>query len=124
MCLRDGVECPEDAEAEEGAGRFPEDSEIEQGPVELHGDAEGLLENVEFEGATALEWEASAVENLVVVEATQAFELAFGSSGCSQDLDSAFFLPDSYSLPDQGSEPLLEMGLETDGAADCQRVCD
>lgn len=109
LCLRDAVECFEDAE-------------IEQGAVELCGNSEGLLEDVEFEGAAALQWEASAVENLVVVEATQAFELAFGSSGCFRDLDSAFFLQDFYSLLDQESEPLLEMGLETDEAADCQRV--
>lgn len=129
-CSGDAVDHHEDAEVEEGAVRLPGDAEIEEGAVKVLGDAEvgedgmGLLVDVEFEVVAALQPEASAMENLVVVEATQAFELAFGSPGCSPDLDSAFFLQDSYSLLDQEREPMLEMGLETDGAADCQRVRD
>ncbi len=113
MCLGDAVDWHEGAEAEEGAVGFPEDAEIEE-------DVVVLLEDVYFESAAALQSEVSAVEN---VEARQAFELAFGSSGCSPDLDLSFFLQGSYS-PDQEREPLLEMGLETGGAADCQMVRD
>ena len=117
MCLGDAVDWHEGAEAEEGVVGFPEDAEIEE-------DVVVLLEDVDFENVAALQPEVSAAENLEVVEVRQAFELAFGSSGCSPDLDLAFFLRDSYSLPDQEREPLLETGLETGGAADCQRVRD
>ncbi len=110
MCLGDAVDWHEGAEAEESVVGFPEDAEIE--------------EDVDFESAAALQSEVSAVEILEVVEARQAFELAFGSSGCSPELDLAFFLQDSYSLPDQEKEPLLETELETGGAVDCQRVRD
>lgn len=64
------------------------------------------------------------METLVVAEATQVFELAFGYSDCSLNWDSAFSLEDSYSLPGQEKEPLLEMGMEIDGAADCQVARD
>lgn len=74
----DAVEHLEDAEAEGSAVGFPEDVGVGR--------------------AAALQLEASAVEILVVVEATRVFELVFGFSDCSPDLDSAFSLPDSYSL--------------------------
>ena len=115
--LGDAVERIEDAEAEGGAVGLPEDAEVEEGAV-------GLLEDVEFEGAAALRLGVSAVEILVVVEAAQVFELVFGSSECSPDLDSAFSLEESCSFQGLEKEPLLEMGSETDGAADCQRARD
>lgn len=65
------------------------------------------------EDAAARQSEASAVETLVVVEEEQVFELAYGSSDCSLE---------SYLLPGQEKEPLLEIGLETNGAADRQRA--
>ena len=76
---------------------FPEDALELLGDSEVGEDVVVLLEDVDFERSAALQPEVSAVENLEVVEATQAFELAFGSSGCSLDLDLdlAFFLRDS-----------------------------
>ena len=71
------MELPEDAEVEEGVEQLPEDAEVEKGAVELPEDAEV---------------EGGAVELLEVVEATQVFGLAFGSSDCSPGLDSAFSL--------------------------------
>lgn len=110
----DVTERLEDAEAEEGAVGL---LEIEEGAVEL-------LEGVEVEIAAVLQLETSAVKTLVLVEATQVFELAFGCSDCSPDLDLAFSLEDSYSLQGQEREPLQETGGETGGAADCQMARD
>ena len=95
-----------------------------RGAVERLEDAVRLLEGAEIESAVALQWEAFVVEPLEVLEATQVFGLALGSSDCSPDLDSTFSLEDSYSLPGQKRESLLEMEMETDAAADCQRVRD
>ena len=113
----DVTERLEDAEAEEGAVGLFENVEIEEGVVEL-------LEGVEVEIAAVLQLETSAVKTLVLVEATQVFELAFGCSDCSPDSDLAVSLQDSYSLPGQEREPLLETGGETGGAADCQMARD
>ena len=71
------MELPEDAEVEGGVEQLPEDAEAEEGAVEPPEDAEV---------------EGGAVELLEVVEATQVFGLAFGSSDCSPGLDSAFSL--------------------------------
>lgn len=130
LCLGDAVEQLENAESEEGAVGLPEDAEIGEGAVDPLGDAEvgegavWLLEDVEFEGVAALQSEASHVETLVVVEATQVFELAFGSFDCPPDLDKAFSQEEPYSFPGQEKKPLLEMELEIDGAADCQKARD
>ena len=119
LYLWDAIERLEDAEAEEGALGLPEDAEVEENAAEHSEDFEFGEYAVEWpedagvEGVEALRLKASAVENLVVVEATQVFELAFGSS--DPDLGLAFCLEDSYSLAGQVKEPLLEMGLETDG---------
>ena len=113
----DVTERLEDAEAEEGAVGLLENVEVEEGAVEL-------LEGVEVEIAAVLQLETSAVKTLVLVEATQAFELAFGCSDCSPDSDLAFSLEDSYSLQGQEREPLQETGGETGGAADCQMARD
>ena len=111
------------AEVEKGAVGFPGDAEAEKGAVGFPGDVE-VEEGAEVEVAAAVQSEASAVETLVVVEATQVFGLAFDSSDCSPELGSAFSQEDSYSLPSQEREPLREMGLETNAAADCWRARD
>lgn len=71
---------------------------LEDAEAEAEGSAVGFPEDVGVGRAAALQLEASAVEILVVVEVTRVFELVFGFSDCSPDLDSAFSLPDSYSL--------------------------
>lgn len=139
LYLGDAVGALGDAEAEEGAIGLPGDAEVEGDEVEkgveiekdaqIEEDTAGFPEDAEAEAAEAeaavtVHSEASAVETLVVVEATQVFELAFGSPACSRDLDSAFSREAPYSMPVQERESLLEISLETDGVADCWRAGD
>ena len=121
-----GAEVEEGAEVLDGAAVVAGGGEVEdgeKGAVGFPGDAE-VEEGAEVEVAAAVQSEASAVETLVVVEATQVFGLAFDSSDCSPELGSAFSQENSYSLPSQEREPLREMGLETNAAADCWRARD
>ena len=62
------------------------------------------------------------MKNPVVVEATPVFQLVFGSSDCSQDLDLEFSLEEPYSLLGQEKESSLETGLETAEASHCRKA--
>lgn len=124
-------EFPEVAEVEKGAVGFPGDAQVEDevaagfpGDAEVEEGAIGLPGDAEAEVALTVQSEASAVEIVVPVEVVQVLELAFGSSGCSLDLDSAFSREGSYSMLGQEREPLLKICLETDGAADCWMAGD
>ena len=109
VCVRDGIVCLESAEVEEGAVKLLVGVEVEDlktvcvrdgivslESAEVEGGAAELLEDAEVENVAALQLEAFGLKTL---KATRAFELALDSSGCSPDLDSAFSLEDSYSLP-------------------------
>ena len=104
FCLGDAIERLEDIEAEEGAVELAEDAEAEEDAAEYSEDFEheedvvDRPEDAGIEDAAVLHLEAFAVETFVVVEVTQVFELAFGSSGWFPDLDLVFYLEDSYSL--------------------------
>ena len=114
FCSGDAIERLEDTEAEEGAVELAEDAEVEEDAAEYSEDFEheedvvDRPEDAGNEDAAVLHLEAFAVETFVVVEVTQVFELAFGSSGWFPDLDLVFCLEDPYSLLDPEKEPLLE----------------